>query len=290
MTQGTDSMRTVSFAGSHVDVRCEGDAAKAVVDFLFAGLPLPTGEPLSASLACYRIAGEAATMSLTRDGTLLARGARERIADVLLSDATRTLIDPMAGGMAIHCGGFGNRGRGVLAPAISGSGKSTLTALAIAAGFHCLSDELVHVPLGSRSAAGFARPLSLKEGAGAVLGSLPVVDDGREIWECGTGWLVSQGRLGPAVTPPELTIDVLMFVHFQPGAPLEFETIPRARAASLLLQNVLNARNLPAHGLPEAARVARGVEAALELRYGDADQLGPVFAKLRALLAAPASV
>jgi len=67
---------------------------------------------------------------------------------------------------------------------------------------------------------------------------------------------------------------LILFPHYAPDAEAEMEVRPlsKAQASLRLMASLVNARNLPDHGLSEVTRLARQAPA-YELRYAELDQL-----------------
>ncbi len=79
----------------------------------------------------------------------------------------------------------------------------------------------------------------------------------------------------------------IVFPRFAAGAALKLTPLTAGEAALGLIENCLNARNLPRGGLPIASLLARRMPA-IALDYGDADQLAETLDVLtRQVLAAP---
>jgi hypothetical protein len=250
--------REAHFANSAIAVEYEGERAAAIVEFLFRRIATtgPT-EPHTT----YRVVAQAAELVLRRADVTLYRGSSAaECADLLLGDSSRTLADRSHGGLLFHAAGLMWRGRGLLLPGRIASGKTTLSAWLVTQGFDFLSDELVFVAADSTIMQPLTRPLNVKSPSRSIL--CPYFDFDQHavrLFSTPRGDLIPIDLLRPQnqLSTPE--IKTIILPQYVPDAAFELETLSPGRAAFALVDTMVNARNLPDHGLPELARLTRAI-------------------------------
>ena len=268
---GMNDRREVHFANSAVSVEYEGERAAAVVEFLFRHID-HTG-PAQPHII-YRLFQQADDLVLQRDQITVYRGsAKAECADILLGDSTRALADRSTGGLLFHAAGLVRQGRGVLLPGRIASGKTTLSARLTLRGFDFLSDELIFVPAGSITLHALTRPLNVKSAARSVL--RPYFDFDRcaaHLLSTPRGDLVPVELLRPQNELSPAALSVIILPQYTLEANFKLEPLSQAQAAFTLVDTVVNARNLPDHGLPELARLSRSIPA-YQFVYNDFAQI-----------------
>jgi hypothetical protein len=252
--------RVLSFAGSSVVIYHEGEPAASIVDFLFGGQADSDG-PATGPVATFRLApGEGPDrLSLERNGVSLYEGFGGGVAaDLLLAHASYDLADKSRGGMLFHSGAVAWKEGLVMLPAGISCGKSTMTLWLTTKGLGYLSDESVFVPEGSNSAVPFRRPLSLKRPSRAVMENAFDFDGSEErILASAESELIHPSALEAGPASNSLPARLFLFPHYEEGAAPSWESLSTARIAQELMQCLVNARNLPEHGFPEAVRLAK---------------------------------
>jgi hypothetical protein len=265
------AQREVHFANSAVSVECEGERAAAIVEFLFRHID--NAGPARPHVA-YRLLQQGGDLVLQRDRISLYRGpSSAECADQLLGDSTRALADRSRGGLLFHAAGLAWHGRGLLLPGRIASGKTTLSAWLTTRGFDFLSDELVFVPGGSTILLALTRPLNVKSSARLIL--RPCFDFDRhatQLLSTARGDLVPAELLRPNNESSAAALNVIILPRYAPEAGFQLASLSQAQAAFALVDTVVNARNLPDHGVPELARLARSIPA-YQLVYSDFTQL-----------------
>jgi hypothetical protein len=254
--------RLISFAGAAIALEHEGVAASSVVRFLFADVDDAASIEASTALE-LRPAATKGMLRLTEAGTVLNHcDTPGRIAGQIACEAASRLAEWSRGGVLLHAGAVAWGRQAALLPGASGSGKTTLAAHLVKNGLAYLSDELAFVPIDSLAVQGFARPLSLKPGAWPELeDELIATGEGDGALASADGWLVRPGRLNRVTTICRPELRAIVFPRREPGAAGEVRRLTKAEAALALLANLVNARNLPEHGLPEVTRLAQAVPA-----------------------------
>ena len=237
----------------------------------------------SSVVAVYRLDVDADRLvSVQRDAEQAYFGSLSPyLIEWLMQDLTRVLTTPCSEDLIVHAAGLAWGMAGIVLCGASGSGKSTLAAWLVSSGFDFLSDELIGLAPDGAQMTGFPRPIGLKAGSAFV-------------WE---------GRVSEAAQPGLLRISdqltmldpdllragcvraatqpaYLLFPRYQPDAPFCAERLSPAAALFRLLQRVLNAKNLPAHGSQVAGRVVRQLPA-YEVTYSDLSEVQAWLAVLR---------
>lgn len=186
----------------------------------------------------------------------------------LMQDALTSLNGSARNGAVFHAAALEKAGKGVILCGQSGSGKTSLTAWLLAKGFNYLSDEVIFFSSNQQRLGGFPRSLVLKAGSAFIwqrcLGESP--QGGFLRFSDGSAW-VPPTLWGVDVTP-SVEPHLLLFPRYSPGAGFRFEALTQAGALFRVLENLVNARNLPAFGMQEARHLAETTRA-FHLEYSD---------------------
>lgn len=270
--------RLVAFAGSAVALEWEGEDAAGIAALLFAamGAADPGGDPVAATYRCGpgRAPG---LLALHRDGIVLWEGEDPAVAaEAWLAAMLHDLAANSRGGLLFHAAALaGPRGALVL-PGGSGVGKSTLTLWLATQGLGYRTDEMVYAPELTAEALPCARPLCLTRGSREALAAVFDVEAcPGDLLAYHAGWIVPAHLLDPAAGGDALPWGLTVFPRYAAGAALSLEPVSKAQAGMELMQCLVNARNLPEHGLPWVRRLAAAAPA-YRLRYGSLAQLGPL--------------
>jgi len=201
------------------------------------------------------------------------------------------LVDDLSDAIAFHAAALCRKNCFVLLPGRTGAGKTRLSLWYRAQGFDLGTDEIVTMSPGPNGTndivlgGALPRPVILKAlvDANALLrpGEAPVAQQ-----DSSCGLLV---RLEVAAPWTQKTINrgIIVFPRFTPDAPFNLTALTPGEACLRLIENCLNARNLPRGGLPFASLLARRVQA-IALDYGETDQLsGTLDVLTRQVLATP---
>ncbi len=202
--------------------------------------------------------------TLSRDAEILRTGpTAASLLPWLMQDLVAALIEEQTERLIFHAAGaLVNKG-GIMLIGQTGSGKSTLTAHLLSDGAQYLSDEVLALAPGFMlMITGLARPLVLKAPPPVPTSPLPaeMVD--------GSRWLLP-AWLGADVATDPAPLHLLLFPTYQADVSLMIQRLSPAEAAFHLLQNLVNARNLPEKGLPAVTDLARQVPA-YQIAYSEA--------------------
>jgi hypothetical protein len=275
----------ITFAGVTFAVEYEGEAAARIIDFLYGRLPPGAG---GAPSLTYRLLQQGSALHLYREGELIYRGADLPLcANLLLGQSCRHLASESREGMVFHAAVLVWQGLGLLLPGTIGAGKSTLAAWLVEKGLAYLTDELAFVPLGSDRVQGFTRPFNLKPPALDLLRREAQGSVVCERWS-GPGFdMLSPECLGPVTAGAAPPLRRLLFPHYAPQSVPTVRRLTGGQAALALMGTLVNARNLPEHGLGEVARLAEQT-VAYALHYSAFDQVEGAIDELLGELAAGA--
>jgi len=272
----TTATRFVAFGGSRIRIDYGGPVAAEIVDFLFRDTHDHERPDLQATFHIEEGSAEP-PLTIRRDDEVLYRGADPAVAARVLQESTSySLAAGSTGGILMHAAAASRDGRVLMFPGTSGAGKTTLTAWLIASGFAYLTDELALVRDQTRTVEALTRPLNVKP---TGVGALPPGSDE------GGGWAqmrspVSLLRRPPLASvaradEPSPVLTAIVFPRYDATAGARLEPVAAARAGLRLMGCLLNARNLPEHGFPDVAALARDVPS-YELTYGAFDAAEPL--------------
>ena len=263
--------KLVSFAQSTIAIEYEGPQAAAVVDFLYRHIP---GQGDAPPHTIYRLVAsvESGRLALYRDGTLVcAEESLGTLAEFLLGDSCYHLAKESRGGLLFHAGAVTWLYQGILLPGKMEAGKTTLVAWLTSRGLGYLTDEMVFVAQGTFTIQALTRPLNLKNPSRPALeGHLDFEADG--ILRSPHSYLVPPERLGAVDLGSEPPVKLILFPSYVPESSLTPKPLSKAQTGLALMQCLVNARNLPEHGLSEIARLAQTAPA-YRVTYASFEQL-----------------
>lgn len=216
--------------------------------------------PDTSSEVDYRITTRGSVYDLWRDGLAPLNGlSRDQLLVTLMDALVTRLIEPCADRLLFHAAGVALDGQGVLLCGASGSGKSTLTASLIRRDFDYLTDEVTAVPLNSLDdtpcMTGLPRSLVLKPGSASVWRTEGDIRGQTYDFADGSAW-VSPDSFRVNCLRSEASPRLAILPRYEANAGFTVQQLSQAQAAFALMQHLVNARNLPQHGLSAAARLA----------------------------------
>lgn len=203
------------------------------------------------------------TFTVSTDGSDLFNNLGYDLAlQLLMTELISRLVAACERGLTFHAAALAYQGRGIILSGTSGSGKSSLAAWLTADGFQYLTDEVVEFLPEENQICGLTRSIFLKHGSAFIWQNrLPQTDSPRLLrFADNAVWIDPQ--LFHADAPISIaTPRLLIFPHYIADAPLQAERLTKAEALFRLLQNLVNARNLPNHGMDATVRLASQVTA-----------------------------
>lgn len=257
-------MRThyVSFADNSVAIRYDENTHQSLLDYLFGDLESTrTTRPLSR----MRIlpADEARGARLEQDGNKLYSGdCRTTLARTLVEKTLYSLVDKDDSGLAFHAAAVCSGDTGVLIPGHSGAGKSTLAVWLATRGFNYLTDELVHIPLGTSRIEAFTRPINLKQNGYRMLEEeFDIRDTEDRILTNKRLSIVPHRMLNPRHQKLTPEIAFILFPRLISEGEHRLEPLSKAQAGLKLVECLVNGRNIPNHGFDQVSRIVRDVPA-----------------------------
>lgn len=253
MADGEARAIGVEFVGNRLCV--DGDEAAEAVRFLF-GAHLDARPPTEG--ACLHLSRhpEGEGYRLQRgDEVIEPRLDATEYTQALMQHGQYQLVVDEARRAMLHGAALAREGRGLLFAAAAGAGKTTLTSWLLGQSYDFLSDELAAIDLDG-SLDGLSRPLNIKPGSLELLRGFPWLGEafarGRE---SGGVTLLPWPRARTSPVP----LRAILFPRYMADADFQAETLSPGRCAAGLMASLLNARNLPKHGLARASELARQV-------------------------------
>jgi hypothetical protein len=199
-------------------------------------------------------------------------GDAGHVATVLMDEVARALTSNCRRGLLFHAAAVGWRDHVVVLPGGTGAGKSTLAASLVRRGLTLLGDEIAC--LDDRHIVGsFARPFAFKpRGLAVARRWLAIEDAAGQTLETRLATLVPPCLIGRFDYSPAWSAAAIVFPEWEEGRRFEVRPLSRAETALGLMASLVNARNLPGHGLADVVRLAQQIPG-YRLRYSDADEV-----------------
>jgi hypothetical protein len=263
----------VAFAGQSVQIACPSEEVSETVRYMFEPHTVDScGSP--DNKLRVKTGKSPDRFNLYRGGNRLARN--KKLADLFISlyDAViRDVITPASDGLALHAGAVSRDGENILIPGASGAGKSTLTSWFLSRGWNYLTDELAYLTNGLATEY-LTRPISIKKGSVETVSTLfdQEVDD-QLLYRSTLGIYLHHSVLNDAdliTAPCEPTM--IVFPAWKRDADYRLEPLTVAHTATRLMNVLVNARNLPGHGVPDVIKFASTIPS-FRLHYSSFDQL-----------------
>jgi len=271
------SAKVIRFAGSAVAVEHEGERAARIVDFLFRHAGPEINHDIPADITYRLVPGEEPdNMVLYREEMLLDAGTSEAdLAERLLGSVCHDLADKSRGGLLFHSAALIlKNNKGLVLPGGIAAGKTTLAFWLAMKGSNYLTDEMVFVADGADAFQAFGRPLNLKEPARLALEKyFNFEQKAGQCLRASRSTLISPELLGSGASTKETPISLIVFPGYREAGDSDLKPLTKAQAGLALMECLVNARNLPDHGLSEILRLVKMVPA-FQLRYSHFDQLG----------------
>lgn len=206
---------------------------------------------------------------VTVDGVRWEPPPDQSVIEQLVYVLLRATLDAEPDCLHVHAGYVALAGRGVFIAGYPGSGKSTLVTKLVEGGFDYLTDERVGVDRGLRLWP-LPKPISLVSTSFPLLAPL----DPRLTGRGGASdnlWHVPASAVRPNSTVQEARLAAIVFVEFEPRAPLLLTELHPVEAARLLLVDSPDAVRFGPDGVPLAAALC-ATNRCVRLVYGDTAQ------------------
>jgi hypothetical protein len=188
--------------------------------------------------------------------------------------ASFLLVEDFRDAIVLHAAAFCKDNSFILLPGQTGSGKTRLALWYRRQGFALVTDEIVAVGNSESNelvlAGALARPIILK-GSGELDTLLRPAEVPLAQQDSSFGLILKLQDVAPW-TPRPMERGLIVFPCFNPGTPFQLTALTPGEACLRLIENCLNARNLPRAGLPFASLLARRAKA-ISLVYGNTDEL-----------------
>lgn len=243
----------IDFAGNRLQIYTNCQAAADVAEFVFRRHVGVNTAADTATLLEVQADTEGGGYQLRIDGELAS--VANCLADlpvVLMQLAQRYLIVAETRQAMFHAALLTCNDLGVLLPAVAGSGKTTLSSWLLGQGYGFYSDELAAVSENGLSD-GLSRPLNIKPGSFALAESFDWLIEARQAARVSCGVMLLPWARNPQ---PRVPLRVIVSPKFVPDSPLKVEALTPGSCAMVLMGSLLNARNLPKHGLTLARTLA----------------------------------
>lgn len=262
-----DPLLRVQFGGNAALILCDDGALRQSLHYHFRHCLGDTAP----AVVTYRVTTEEdQAVQLLRDGESLYHGSRfPYLIERLMYELTVALTADCRQHLVFHAAGLARGESGLILCGGSGSGKSTLAAWLTATGLDFLSDELVAVTLDLSEMSGLARPIGLKAGSAFVWQRWLDETDRQSLTHSSSGTvLLDPEQLRLHCVCASAHPQALLFPRYVTGEPFVAQRLSTAEALFHLMQRLINAKNLPGHGLEAATRLAQQTTA-YSLTYAD---------------------
>lgn len=265
-----DDPLRVQFGGNAAFVFCDDRALRQLLHRHFHHCLGDTAP----AVVTYQVTAEEDQVQLLRDGESLYRGPRSpHLVERLMQELTAALTAHCRQHLVFHAAGLAHGQRGLILCGGTGSGKSTLAAWLTATGLDFLSDELVAVSLDLSEMSGLTRPIGLKAGSAFVWQRWLDETDRQSLTHSSSGTvLLDPEQLRLHCVRASAHPQALLFPRYVTGEPFMAQRLSTAEALFHLMQRLINAKNLPGHGLEAATRLAQQTTA-YSLTYADVTQV-----------------
>ena len=270
----SEGKRIVQYAGNAVSLELDDPAAEEILDaIIYPFSSRATIDPSSFFRIEINKEPDQAFL-LFLDGKRIYKSKNKiDFAEMLLSKVCYQLAFDSQDGMLFHAAGLGFDDKGILVPGGIGFGKSTFTAWMVTQGCDYFSDEFVYFPWQTDDIHSFYRPLHLKKPSREVLAQSIDYDADNDLIMVGShSDLIHPKLIRPANRYYQPAVQLILFPHYQADCELEWQELTSGQTGLELMQYLINARNLPAHGFEEIARLARKTKA-IKFTYSSFQQI-----------------
>ncbi len=272
--------RLISFAGTSLVIEYTGRRAGEIVDLLYRHIAgSDKAAPPHVHYQLHSVDG--GSLVLTRNDKLICSEKDDAVlAERLLGDSSFDLADRVCDGLLFHAAGIVKGGQGLLLAGPSGTGKTTLSTYLFTKGFDFLSDEFIFLPEGTTRMEGLTRPLNIKRPARKALEQYIDFESKTDAMLSGKiSYLIPPEILRPGNRPDPASANLLIFTRYKKNGDFDCQPLPKAKAALELMQCLLNARNLTAHGFHAITSLVQQLPAYF-LCYSSFDQIDQHFERI----------
>jgi len=274
--------RYVSFANRTIELNYHEPEIATIVTFLFRDI---SETPKTPPDYLFQLTYQHEHYILEDEQTVICKTSSVgNLASHLLSKVGYHLADGATQGLFFHAAGLCWQGQGVMFPAQSGSGKTTLITWLLTQGFTYLTDEFMFVPddndetteLTTKNIVqGFRRPLNLKRPSTKILDPFFCFEThANKLLDTPEGHLIPADLVGTIHATDTVPLKLIILPQYGPDQTFMLHPLSKARAGLKLLETVINARNLPRHGVPYVTHLGKQIPV-YQLQYSNFEQLKP---------------
>jgi hypothetical protein len=266
----------ISFDKSHIAIRWEGCKAYDVLDFLFKERSHSSDDNTAALFTLKSIKPQ--ILHLYQKDKLICEGEPGKAAVRLLDKVIYELAKEAKSGLLFHAAALSRNGRSILIPGKSGSGKTFLAASFADNGYSYLTDELTLVESKNFDLHGFYKPLHIKN-------PIAFTDQIALKTSCANppnpdcvnlpamkGFLTNCFYVNTEKRRQNTKAAIIIFPKYEYGLEFDIKRLPCAKTGLLLMQNLINTRNLASHGFHEIPMLSCKVPAYI-VTYGNSSQV-----------------
>ncbi len=274
MKTNSQGVFTTGFGDVGFQITHNNEYARSIASFLFTDFP---GSTNPAQVLRYDIvsSGNVPMLSLWENEKRLYFGSSTYLlAYNLMNEVIYHCINKNDRHHAIHAGAVYKDNRCLVLPGTSGKGKSTLTSWLLTNGFQYLTDELIFID-NAQKVIPLIRPVNLKVDNKHTSWLLQE-DENDTIISERSGSMIPHRLLNRNFEIKQPIVTDIIFPNFVAGHKAELVEISPARSCFLLLQSLVNARNLKGHGVPDLAYIVKGCRS-YTLTYSNFKDLESLF-------------
>lgn len=280
----------IVFGGQCIEVFAAGPKSERIADSLFSDLSSGDGGLLVCRFWIRDEDNGDLTVSIE---SVISKGVSKQItysdqgacALRLWSDFQFEVCNFCESSLLLHAAAVIIEDQLVIFPGVSGTGKTTLTSSLLKSGASYLTDELVAIDLESNLASGLSRPLNVKHSGKKIFSELiPSAHAQDNFLPNPVGNFVPHRLLNAScLTYPikAMPPTAIFFPQFGAKNKFSIESLSPGRACLLLLECLVNARNLPNRGIP-GSRILTELAPTYKIKYcGEENLYGIIRENLR---------
>lgn len=264
----------ICFAGSMVTVEYDCPLVKEILDSIIYPFESNGPDEPHASFFLDVSQDTPPIISIYQNGQEVHKSRQiANVSESLMSLICHQLADNSQSGLLFHAAGLARKKDGILIPGGIGKGKSTFTAWMLSLGFDYLSDEMVYFPWKSNRMISLHRPLNIKKPSRVVIDRIVDVNNPGKNTLVGThSDLIDPALINPKTKYTQPVVKWILFPTYKKDVNPSWQYLTTAQTGLELMKCLVNARNLPAHGFSETARLARSAQGII-FTYSSFDQI-----------------